>query len=81
MFSKEEHVKNWIPIAGAVALNIPTVVAAGSIPALATVVMAVCLAALGAVLALVTTWAILSEETQSARVAEHFEEAYYPEAA
>ena len=43
--------------------------------------MAVCLAALGAGLALMVDWAILSEETQSARVAEHYDEAYYPEAA
>ncbi len=73
--------KNWIPIAGAVVLNIPTVVAAAYVPTLATVVMAVCLAALGAGLALMVDWAILSEETQSARVAERYDEAYYPEAA
>ena len=73
--------KNWIPITGAVVLNIPTVIAAARIPTLATVVMAVCLAALGAGFALVLEWAIPSEETRSARVAEHYDEAYYPEAA
>jgi hypothetical protein len=81
MPSKEEHMKNWIPIAGAVALNIPTVIAAVYIPTLSTVVMAVCLAVLGASLALVAEWAILSQETHGARASEYYEEAYYSEAA
>jgi predicted phage tail protein len=81
MHSKEEHMKNWIPIAGAVALNIPTLVAVAYIPTLATAVMAVCLAALGAGLALVTNWAILSAETHGIRPAERYEHAYYFEAA
>jgi hypothetical protein len=44
---------NHTSIAGALALNVPTVVAAAFLPASAVVVMAVCLALIGATLGVV----------------------------
>lgn len=48
--TKEQNVIYRHAIAGALTLNIPTLVAAAYLPAAATATMAVCLAALGAVL-------------------------------
>jgi hypothetical protein len=45
-------------MAGALTLNVPVLVAAVYLPAAATATMAVCLAALGAVLATLAGWGI-----------------------
>jgi membrane protein YqaA with SNARE-associated domain len=57
---------NRLAIAGALALNIPTIFAATAISAGAVVVMAVALAALGAALGAVTGWAIATPAEQTA---------------
>lgn len=56
------------PIAGALILNIPMLVAAVYLPAAATATMAVCLAALGAALGTLAGWGI--HQHRAARDAE-----------
>jgi hypothetical protein len=55
-----------LAIAGALALNIPTLFAAAVLPAATIVIAALALAAIGAALGAVTGWAITSPAEQAA---------------
>ena len=70
------------PIAGAVILNIPTLVAAVYLPAAATATMAVCLAALGAALGILAGRGMEQQlEPRGAESAAPAERPLYAEAA
>ena len=79
--TKEQNVTYRHAIAGALTLNIPTLVAAVYLPAAATATMAVCLAALGAALGTLAGWGIEQQRLRGAESAMPAERLRYAEAA
>jgi|KBSMisStaDraftv2_1062788.scaffolds.fasta_scaffold71520_2 IMP dehydrogenase/GMP reductase len=79
--TKERNVTHRHAIAGALTLNIPTLVAAAYLPAAAAATMAVCLAALGAILGTLAGWGIEQQRPRGAESAMPAERPRYAEAA
>jgi len=79
--TKEQNVTYRHAIAGALTLNIPTLVAAAYLAAAATATMAVCLAVLGAALGTLAGWGIEQQRLRGAESAMPAERLRYAEAA